>query len=65
MTRSERLRAQAFKNVQERKSKTNPKLTPAMNAGLRAKIAQRAERDPEFAKRVDEKIAQAQKKNPK
>ncbi|QCX01151.1 hypothetical protein FGM00_13905 [Aggregatimonas sangjinii] len=66
LTRIQKLKIQAYRNVKEKKQASKTlKLTPAMRAGLRARIAQRAEKDPEYAKKVDRKIKEAQERNKK
>lgn len=65
MLRSQKLKAQAFKNVQEGakqpKQQEKPlKLPSAMRAGLKAKVADRMKQDPQFRKRV-EQMAESKK----
>ena len=59
MSRSERLRLQAFKNVQDKK---NPELMPSMKAGLKLKILRRAKENPELEKELLNRMEEFKKK---
>ncbi len=62
LTETQRAKIQAHLNLTKKQQKPL-KLTPAMRAGLRAKIADRVKKDPEFKKRVLDDI-EAKLKDP-